>query len=107
MQPTTCDTLTVARDGITRVSGRAVEMSALVRALTSYLGQGTPVVDRTGLKGQYDYDLEFTQNPLTDSPAPGVTIETALREQLGLRAERQRAPIDALVIESAERPTPE
>lgn len=105
-QPTTCDTLTVARDGITRVSGRAVEMSALVGALGFYLGQGAPVLDRTGLKGQYDYDLEFTQTLLPDAPDSRVSIETALREQLGLRSERQRASMDVLVIESAERPTP-
>ncbi len=107
MQPKTCDTLTVSRDGFTRVSGRAVEMSEVVRAVSSYLGQGAPVLDRTGLKGQYDYDLEFTQNVLPEAPDSRVSIETALREQLGLRAERQRAPMDVLVIESAERPTPE
>ena len=82
-------------------------MSDLVRTLTPYLGQGSPVLDRTGLTGQYDYDLEFVQNPLAESPSAGVSIETALREQLGLRTERQRAPMDVLVIESAERPTPE
>ena len=107
MQPKTCDTLTVSRDGNTRVSGRAVEMSEVIRAVSFYLGQGGPVLDRTGLPGQFDYDLEFTQNLLPDAPDGRVSIETALREQLGLRAERQRAPVDVLVIESAERPTPD
>lgn len=103
-QPRTCDRLTVARPEGTKISARAVEMSDLAQAVTGYFGM--PVMDRTGLKGQYDYDLEFVENPLADVSLNGVSIETALREQLGLRAERQRAPIDVLVIESAERPTP-
>ena len=106
-RPKTCDTLTVSGDGLTRVSGRAVEMSAVVGTASPYVGEGAPVLDRTGLKGQFDYDLEFTQNQLSDAPDSRVSIETALREQLGLRAERQRAPMDVLVIESAERPTPD
>lgn len=104
-QPRTCDRLTVARPEGTKISARAVEISDLAQAVTGYFGM--PVMDRTGLKGQFDYDLEFVESPLADVSLNGVSIETALREQLGLRAERQRAPMDVLVIESAERPTPE
>jgi uncharacterized protein (TIGR03435 family) len=103
MQPKTCDRLTVARPEGTKISGRAVEISDLAQAVTGYFG--VPVMDRTGLKGQFDYDLEFVESPPADVSLNGVSIETALREQLGLRAERQRAPMDVLVIESAERPT--
>jgi uncharacterized protein (TIGR03435 family) len=104
-QPKTCDRLTVARPEGTKISARAVEISDLAQAVTGYFGM--PVMDRTGLKGQFDYDLEFVESPLADVSLNGVSIETALREQLGLRTERQRAPMDVLVIESAERPTPD
>jgi uncharacterized protein (TIGR03435 family) len=77
----------------------------------SYLD--APVVDRTGLTGTFDVEINFVREPLGQAPgaaAPalgeGVTLTTALREQLGLRVERQVAPVDVLVIESVERPTP-
>jgi uncharacterized protein (TIGR03435 family) len=103
LQPTTCDTLTSSGSGATRIAGRALEMSVLARTLTSYFD--APVLDRTGLAGQFDYDLTFVRDPAQAASPDGVVLETALREQLGLRVERQRAPMDVLVIESAERPT--
>ena len=99
LQPTTCDTLLVANQGY-RLAGRAVELSEFARMLTPYFE--APVIDRTGLPGQYDFELTFVRDlQATD----GVPIGTALREQLGLRVERQQAPMDVVVIESAERPT--
>jgi len=103
LQPTTCDTLLSSRPEGTRVAGRAVDLSALAQMLTSYFD--APVLDRTGLPGQYDYDLNFVRDVSLAPSADGVSLETALREQLGLRVERQRAPMDVLVIEAAERPT--
>ena len=103
LQPTTCDTLISSRPEGTRIAGRAVEMSDLARGLTSYFD--APVLDHTGLSGQYDYDLTFVRDPLLASASNGVSLDTALQEQLGLRVERQRAVMDTLVIESAERPT--
>lgn len=102
LQPTTCAALVSSRpDGIS-IAGRAIELSQLARTLTSYFD--APVVDQTELFGRYDVDLTFVRDPGAAS-ADGVALETALREQLGLRVERQRAPMEALVIESAERPT--
>jgi uncharacterized protein (TIGR03435 family) len=103
LQPTTCDTLISSRPEETRIAGRAIEMSDLAQGLTSYFD--APVLDRTGLSGQYDYDLTFVRDPLLASASNGVSLDTALQEQLGLRVERQRAVMDTLVIESAERPT--
>jgi uncharacterized protein (TIGR03435 family) len=105
LEAATCDTLLVSRPEGTRLAGRAVEMSVLARMLTPYFD--SPVLDRTGLSGQYDYDVNFVRDALAAPPADGVPLATALREQLGLRVERQRAPLDVLVIESAERPTPD
>ena len=99
LQPQTCDTLLVANQGY-RLAGRAVELSEFARTLTPYFD--APVMDRTGLPGQYDFELTFVRDP---QATDGVPLATALREQLGLRVERQQAPMDVVVIESAERPT--
>jgi uncharacterized protein (TIGR03435 family) len=63
------------------------------------------IVDRTGLTDRFDLDLEWTPDPTAD--ATGPSIFTAFEEQLGLKLESTRAPIDALVIVSVERPTPD
>lgn len=77
-----------------------MELSEFARTLTPYFD--APVLDRTGLPGQYDFELTFVRDP---QATDGVPLVTALREQLGLRVERQQAPMDVVVIESAERPT--
>jgi uncharacterized protein (TIGR03435 family) len=75
------------------------------------------VLDRTGLTGNYDLELTYTPDqmpqgtPPPGAPAPppidpnGPSIFTALQEQLGLRLDAQRGPVDVLVIDSVERPT--
>jgi len=78
-----------------------------------------PVVDKTGLKGIYDMDLEWTPDPARrdfgdvrdpdDIPAPAPSrpeIFTAIKEQLGLELKAEKGPVDVIVIEHAERPTP-
>ena len=59
-QPATCDTLMVANQGV-RLAGRAVELSEFARTLTPYFE--APVMDRTGLPGQYDFELTFVRDP--------------------------------------------
>jgi uncharacterized protein (TIGR03435 family) len=74
---------------------------------------GRPVIDRTGLTGAFDFDLEWTSGPV--APAPGAnpppddgpSIFAALQEQLGLRLEPGRAPFDVVVIDAIRRPTPD
>lgn len=100
LQPTTCDTLLVANQQGVRLAGRAVELPEFARILTPYYE--APVIDRTGLSGLYDFELNFVRDP---QAADGVPLATALREQLGLRVERHRSLMDVLVIDSAERPT--
>jgi uncharacterized protein (TIGR03435 family) len=66
------------------------------------------VVDRTGITGLFDIELEFTPPRSADDPAAassGVSVFTALREQLGLRLESARGPGEFLVIDQVERPT--
>jgi uncharacterized protein (TIGR03435 family) len=84
------------------------------------------VVDRTGLTGNYDYNVSYAPDPMrgggaaptsaagvgaAPSPAPvpadpgGASIFTALQEQLGLKLESQRGPVKVLVIDSVQPPT--
>jgi uncharacterized protein (TIGR03435 family) len=66
---------------------------------------GRMVFDRTGLQGRYDLSLRFRfpGQTASDADAP-PEIFTALQEQLGLKLEATRGPVDVLVIESATRP---
>jgi uncharacterized protein (TIGR03435 family) len=70
-----------------------------------------PVVDQTGLTGRYDFDLQFTPDETEFGGAlkqPDVPTKpdlfAALQQQLGLKLEATRGPVDALVIDRAERP---
>jgi uncharacterized protein (TIGR03435 family) len=66
---------------------------------------GRFVIDKTGLAPSA-FELEWLPDsapPLPDSPP---SLFTAIREQLGLRLEAQRAPVDSIVVEHAERPSP-
>ena len=80
-------------------------MDQLASQFSNVNGSDRPVLNKTGLTGEYDYKLNWNADisaAASDSAAP--TIFTALQEQLGLRLEPQRAPIDVLVIDRAERP---
>jgi uncharacterized protein (TIGR03435 family) len=74
---------------------------------------GRPVVDRTGLTGAFDFDLQWTSGPVAPAggaappPDDGPSIFVALQEQLGLRLEPGRAPFDVVVVDSVQRPMPD
>src|SRR5262249_40754923 len=92
------------------IVGRGVTLPLLAQFLE--LPAGRNVFDRSGLQGTFDVELQYTPDRLPlrgpDTPAPdqnAVSVFTALREQLGLKLESARAPIDVLVIDHAEKPT--
>ena len=88
----------------THVGARGAEIATLITHLRS--GADRVVVDRTGLRGRFDWDLQWTREPLTVAGlSSGVTLFTALREQLGLRLDAQRGVVDVLVIERVEKPS--
>lgn len=65
------------------------------------------VVDKTALTGRFDFKFEWTSDlPTANALGDRVSFITALQEQLGLRLVSDRAQVEVLVIESAERPTP-
>jgi uncharacterized protein (TIGR03435 family) len=80
-------------------------MTQLARMMTRPAGR--PVVDKTGLSGRYNYILNFT--PLSDQTAEGSSesgppdLFTAVQQQLGLKFESKKDPIEILVIDHAER----
>jgi uncharacterized protein (TIGR03435 family) len=75
------------------------------------------VIDKTGLKGRYDIKMEWTpeQPPPMQMPeeqkqspsagATGPSIFTAIHEQLGLKLESQKGPVDVFIVERAEKPS--
>ena len=67
------------------------------------------VVDRTGLAGSWDFDLRFVpRNRGVDAPPADPDLPdffTAVQEQLGLKLESTKGPVEVLVIDSVERPT--
>jgi len=71
------------------------------------------IVDKTGLTGLYDFTLTFALEAAAgpDAPPPvdpnAPSIFTAIQEQLGLKLESARGPVDVLVIDRADKPTPD
>jgi uncharacterized protein (TIGR03435 family) len=71
-----------------------------------------PVIDKTGLTGNYDFTLSFAPelppNFAKENLPPGFldrpTIFTALKEQLGLKLEPQKGPVEYYVIDHVEKP---
>jgi uncharacterized protein (TIGR03435 family) len=91
------------------------------RCPTSYLSwwiaqrENRPVLDKTGLDGFWDFTLEFVPDGLGDGrkvpngeqmpPLDGPALPTALREQLGLKLEPEKGPVDVYVIDHVEKAT--
>jgi uncharacterized protein (TIGR03435 family) len=89
--------------GMTVLLG-ARPLSALAGPLSS--PSGRVVVDKTGLKGNYDMTLRYVDRPSPNAPPDAPPdIFTAVQEQLGLKLESDRAPLKILVIDRIERPT--
>ena len=90
-----------------RVSGpgNLTATAQLIGRLATFLSGelGRPVNDETGLDGQYDFKLEWT--PDSDTSGTGPSIFTALTDQLGLRLESKKGPVQVYVIEKVERPS--
>jgi uncharacterized protein (TIGR03435 family) len=89
---------------------RGASMAVLANMLSaSFANLGRPVVDRTSLSGEFDFDLATTfappsaTAPPADNAPPSVFV--ALQEQLGLKLEPTKAVVNVLVVDAAEHPT--
>jgi uncharacterized protein (TIGR03435 family) len=97
-----------------RMQGGKIAMPEFIRVLSMVLGRS--VVDKTGFAGLFDVRLDFLPDEISaalpppppggsplDSRSPSILI--ALQEQLGLRIESTKGPVDVLVIDHVERPS--
>jgi len=105
--------------GFGSLAAGGVPMTQLATSLSQRVGR--TVIDKTGLTGLYEFNLDFTpeqmpqggQGPAAPPGAPplppvdpnGPSIYTALQEQLGLKLDSQRGPVDVIVVDSVDRPT--
>jgi uncharacterized protein (TIGR03435 family) len=103
-------------DGQARTSGAPGQFEATKITMLKFADMlarftGQKVVDDTGLKGVYDFTLEWSPEQ-TKMPAPedgvaagpsGPSVFTALQEQLGLKLEGRRGPVDILVVDHMEK----
>jgi uncharacterized protein (TIGR03435 family) len=114
-RPTFCGFRQAPADGLNRMlDGKGVTMAMLATSLsrTYNLMLGRNVIDGTGLTGRFDVQLKWAFNPmasLADFGTPpvadstGPSIFTALQEQLGLKLESARGPVEVLVIDHIEK----
>jgi len=108
------------RAGRGQLMGQAVELRMLAGALASQVGR--PVLDQTNLQGLFDFKLEWTPDPGQPAGALGValppgvelpppedpngpSIFSALQDQLGLRLDSQKGPVEMIVIDRVEKPS--
>ena len=64
-----------------------------------------PVFDRTGLTGKYAFEMRWSPEGTEPGPDTPPSIFTAIQEQLGLKLEPGKAPLEFIVIDRAERPS--
>ena len=96
------------RASLTQIVGDQVSMDALATRLSRSIGQ--PVLNKTNLEGVFDLLLQWKEDPrgsLTTNTSleERLSIFTALQDQLGLRLEATKAPVDVYVIDHVERPS--
>jgi uncharacterized protein (TIGR03435 family) len=108
--------MSMGRGGEATLTSKGAPIANLVNLLSQQVGR--QIVDQTGLKGEYDISLQWTSDmgigggPLPAAPdsagandVGGTSIFTALQDQLGLRLESTKGPVDAIVIEHIEEPS--
>ena len=105
----------IARTGVGKVMAQKTSLAQFAELLATIAGR--PVVDKTGLPSTYTFQLDWTPDvgerglpgPARPDVAPpdsnGPSLFAALQEQLGLRLQSAKGPVESLVIEEAEKPT--
>jgi uncharacterized protein (TIGR03435 family) len=118
LQPNSGEPGPSLRGGRGQFIAKKVPMAMVAQVLSNTLRR--PVIDKTGFTGEYDFMLQWTPEPSQGTavggpppgPAPdappaadGPTIFTAIQEQLGLRLDSQKAPVETVVIDRVEKPS--
>jgi len=94
----------------------SMSMELFARRISVFVDLDRPVIDETGLAGDFDFDFQFVEDVGEERAAraaskgrpinPHPTIFEALSQQLGLRLVAGKGPVDFLVVDHVERPTP-
>ncbi len=91
------------------LSAKNVPIARLADRLSNLLG--SPVVDQTGNTGFFDFSLSWSPEKTSPSPSPsavddnGPSLFTALQEQLGLKLESRKVPVEFIVVDRVGKPT--
>jgi uncharacterized protein (TIGR03435 family) len=118
--PDEITSISTSRNGASElITGKARSIADLARWLSVSLG--CPVLDMTGLTGKYDFKLEWTPDDAPTQPSAGgaasnppppasvdssgPSLFTAIQEQLGLKLESGKGPVEIIVIDHIERPS--
>jgi uncharacterized protein (TIGR03435 family) len=84
------------------VAARGLSMASLADRLSGNVFKlDRPVIDRTGIKGVYDFDLNWSSGDVTDSSQP--SIFGALQEQVGLKVETGSVRVSVVIVDSVKR----
>jgi uncharacterized protein (TIGR03435 family) len=103
------------RIGMGNMTVGGVPLSQVANSLAMFAGR--VVLDRSGLTGNYDFSMTWTPDQMPQRPPGGPDLPpidpngpslfTAVQEQLGLKLDSQRGPVEVLVIDRAEKPVEE
>jgi uncharacterized protein (TIGR03435 family) len=108
-------------NGKRTLTGVEIPISALVEIMTYHSGDDRPVLDKTGLTGNYDFTVRWVSSVDTAPLPPGISLAdrlaerrrrdadpdmlAAIEKQLGLKLESGRSPVEFIVIDHVERPS--
>lgn len=100
--------------GHLRFAGRNVTIGFIADSLSASTNLGRPMLDQTGLRGTFDFTLEWAREiprpiqPGVDAAPPdslGPSFEEPLQEQLGIKLRSQKSAVSVLVLDHVERPS--
>jgi uncharacterized protein (TIGR03435 family) len=89
--------------GSRKLAGRKNSIAQLAQFFSTDLER--PVVDKTGLTGEYDYVLKYMPDSAaqSDTPSDAPSLVVAVQEQLGLKLESKKGPVEMLIVDSGQR----
>jgi len=87
-------------DGKAEMTGIRLPLASLAKSLSDRVGR--TVIDQTGLQGNYDFKMTFAPD-LAPAAVDGPSLFTALQEQLGLRLDAQKGPVEVVAIDSVQK----
>ena len=90
-------------DAAGEITGQAVTMADITRWLSRQTGR--TVLDKTGLTGKYDFTLKWNADDSETAGDGGLSIYAAVQQQLGLKLDSGKGPVEIVVIDHAERPS--